>query len=159
MEMVKLDELVEGQIDLFTSDDVSYIYERDDTEPLMILGDAGLLRQAITNLLQNAIDSLREHNVATPQIYISLDHSDGEVSVEIRDNGPGFPDMNLDDLLEPYVTTRDKGTGLGLAIVSKIVQDHSGLLALKNDDQGGAVVVLTFPRDNDAQSGGKNLGR
>jgi two-component system nitrogen regulation sensor histidine kinase NtrY len=57
------------------------------------------------------------------------------------------------------VTTREKGTGLGLAIVSKIVQDHNGTLALKNDDQGGAVIVLIFPSDNDAQSGGKNLGR
>ena len=66
--------------------------------------------------------------------------------------------MNLDDLLEPYVTTRDKGTGLGLAIVSKIVQDHNGTLALKNDNQGGAVVVLTFPSDNDGQSSVKNLG-
>ena len=159
METVKLDELVEGQIDLFASDDISYNYEHDDNTSFTILGDAGLLRQAITNLLQNAKDSLREHNVATPQIYVSLAYSDGEISITIRDNGPGFPDMNLDDLLEPYVTTRDKGTGLGLAIVSKIVQDHNGTLALKNDNQGGAVVVLTFPSDNDAQSSVKNLGR
>jgi two-component system nitrogen regulation sensor histidine kinase NtrY len=116
------------------------------------LGDAGLLRQAITNLLQNANDSLREHNVVTPQINISLAYNDGEISVTIKDNGPGFPDMNLDDLLEPYVTTRDKGTGLGLAIVSKIVQDHNGMLGLKNDNQGGAVVVLTFQSDNDVQN-------
>ncbi|MDB2390102.1 PAS domain-containing sensor histidine kinase [Alphaproteobacteria bacterium] len=159
METVKLDELVEGQIDLFASDDVSYSYEHDEDTSFTILGDAGLLRQAITNLLQNAKDSLREHNVATPQIYISMNYSDGEIAVKIRDNGPGFPDMNLDDLLEPYVTTREKGTGLGLAIVSKIVQDHNGTLALKNDDDGGAEVVLTFPSDNDAQSGAKNLGR
>ena len=158
METVKLDELVEGQIDLFASDDISYNYEHDDNTSFTILGDAGLLRQAITNLLQNAKDSLREHNVATPQIYVSLAYSDGEISITIRDNGPGFPDMNLDDLLEPYVTTRDKGTGLGLAIVSKIVQDHNGTLALKNDNQGGAVVVLTFPSDNDGQSSVKNLG-
>ena len=159
MEPVKLDELVEGQIDLFASDDVSYSYDHDDNAPYIIMGDAGLLRQAITNLLQNAKDSLREHNVATPQIYISLAYGAGEITVVIKDNGPGFPDMNLEDLLEPYVTTREKGTGLGLAIVSKIVQDHNGTLALKNDDQGGAVIVLTFPSDNDAQSGGKNLGR
>lgn len=149
MEPVKLDELVEGQIDLFASDDVSYSYEHDDNVPA-ILGDAGLLRQAITNLLQNAKDSVREHNVATPKIYIALTYSDGEVSVVIKDNGPGFPDMNLEDLLEPYVTTREKGTGLGLAIVSKIVQDHNGTLMLKNDERGGAVIVLTFASDNDA---------
>ncbi|WP_348720906.1 PAS domain-containing sensor histidine kinase [uncultured Candidatus Puniceispirillum sp.] len=159
METVKLDELVEGQIDLFASDEVSYNYERDETVSFTILGDAGLLRQAITNLLQNAKDSLNEHNVATPEIHISLAYSDGEINVMIKDNGPGFPDMNLDDLLEPYVTTREKGTGLGLAIVSKIVQDHNGSLTLKNDIQGGAIVVLTFPSDNDAQSSGKNLGR
>ena len=152
METVKLDELVEGQIDLFASDGVSYNYEHDDNTSFTILGDAGLLRQAITNLLQNANDSTREHNVVTPQINISLAYNDGEISVTIKDNGPGFPDMNLDDLLEPYVTTRDKGTGLGLAIVSKIVQDHNGMLVLKNDNQGGAVVVLTFPSDNDVQN-------
>ena len=70
---------------------------------------------------------------------------DGFVVVSIADNGPGFPDMDLSQLLEPYVTKREKGTGLGLAIVSKVVQDHSGTLVLANAPGGGAVVTIRIP--------------
>ncbi len=50
--------------------------------------------------------------------------------LDIRDNGKGFPKENRQQLLEPYVTTREGGTGLGLPIVAKIFEDHGGTLSL-----------------------------
>ena len=54
--------------------------------------------------------------------------------------------MDIAQLLEPYVTTRQKGTGLGLAIVSKIMDDHAGHMELGVADGGGASVKLSFKR-------------
>ena len=112
----------------------------------MIICDTGLLRQAVTNLLQNAQESLIEHNVKSPQITLLLQETDEGTVLTVNDNGPGFPDMDIAQLTEPYVTTRQKGTGLGLAIVSKIMDDHAGRMELGMSDGGGASVKLSFKR-------------
>ena len=114
----------------------------DASAAYIILGDAGLLRQAVSNLIQNAVDSLRESRTKTPRVELSIGKQAGPVTLKVRDNGPGYPEMDRKKLLEPYVTHRAKGTGLGLAIVSKIVQDHAGTLELVNADDGGACAII-----------------
>ena len=115
-----------------------------------LICDDGLLRQAITNLLQNAIDALGESKTKNKQIYIELLQNDHHITIKMTDNGPGLPEDKIADLTEPYVTLRENGTGLGLAIVNKIIEDHSGELVLGNatdeDDLKGAVVQLIFQR-------------
>ena len=75
------------------------------------------------------------------------------IAITLADNGPGFPEMDLGKLLEPYVTTRQKGTGLGLAIVSKIMEDHGGNMQLGKADSGGALVCLKFPIHTTTRNG------
>ena len=143
MEELSLAELAHGQVALFETQKVEFSTDLDkDPDGGMVMGDAGLLRQALTNIIQNAIDSLSGARVAEPQIRLALSVNDGQVCLEVSDNGPGFPKKGRSSLLEPYVTGRDKGTGLGLAIVGKIVQDHSGELELADADDGGAKVVI-----------------
>ena len=143
MEELSLAELAHGQVALFEAQKVEFSTDLDtDPDGGMVMGDAGLLRQALTNIIQNAIDSLSGARVAEPQIRLALSVNDGQVCLEVSDNGPGFPKKGRSSLLEPYVTGRDKGTGLGLAIVGKIVQDHSGELELADADDGGAKVVI-----------------
>ena len=138
--------IVNGQISLFAGRDLSLDVEIDDANnDYATICDAGLVRQALTNLLQNAKDSLDEHRTATPTIRIKLQSEDDMIAIKVTDNGPGFPEMDFEKLIEPYVTTRQKGTGLGLAIVSKIMEDHSGTMHLGNADNGGALVCLKFP--------------
>ncbi|MGA0912133.1 MAG: ATP-binding protein [Candidatus Puniceispirillaceae bacterium] len=138
--------IVNGQISLFAGRDLSLDVEIDDANnDYATICDAGLVRQALTNLLQNAKDSLDEHRTATPTIRIKLQSEDDMIAIIVTDNGPGFPEMDFEKLMEPYVTTRQKGTGLGLAIVSKIMEDHSGTMHLGNADNGGALVCLKFP--------------
>jgi len=137
--------IVNGQISLFAGRDLSLDVEIDDANnDYATICDAGLVRQALTNLLQNAKDSLDEHRTATPTIRIKLQSEDDMIAIIVTDNGPGFPEMDFEKLIEPYVTTRQKGTGLGLAIVSKIMEDHSGTMHLGNGDNGGAWVCLKF---------------
>ncbi|MDC3293197.1 PAS domain-containing sensor histidine kinase [Alphaproteobacteria bacterium] len=154
MDRHSLLEIVNGQISLFASKDLSLGVEIDDAkQDYTTICDAGLVRQALTNLLQNAKDSLQEHHVAAPSIRISMASEDDMIAITLADNGPGFPKMDLGKLLEPYVTTRQKGTGLGLAIVSKIMEDHGGNMQLGKADGGGALVCLKFPIHTTTRNG------
>jgi two-component system nitrogen regulation sensor histidine kinase NtrY len=113
--------------------------------------DGRQLGQALTNLLQNAIESVESRLVgeSVPQpghIKVSLINDAGLVTIAVVDNGKGLPSGERERLTEPYVTTRAKGTGLGLAIVKKIMEDHHGRLELDDVPDGGAVVKLIFPQ-------------
>jgi two-component system, NtrC family, nitrogen regulation sensor histidine kinase NtrY len=112
--------------------------------------DRRMLRQALTNLLQNATDAvaMREGVAGDDGGSISLRvQSDGnEIRVIVTDNGVGLPQEDRARLTEPYVTHKPKGTGLGLAIVKKIMEDHGGRLTLDDRSDGpGAVATLVLP--------------
>ena len=114
------------------------------TEPLpQINGDPKLLRQVFHNLLQNAQDALS--NQVTPMIMVRTGVESGFVLLRVIDNGCGFPPEILPRVFEPYVTTKIKGTGLGLAIVKKIMEEHRGLVEIRNIDEGGACVCVKLP--------------
>ncbi len=118
--------------------------------PVRLLLDQHQIGQALTNLLQNAIDAIqgRPPSDSEPlppgRIVVRVAEEAGRVVLAVEDNGKGLPSDMRDRLTEPYVTTRAKGTGLGLAIVKKIMEDHGGELVLGDRPGGGAVVKLVF---------------
>jgi two-component system nitrogen regulation sensor histidine kinase NtrY len=115
-----------------------------------IVCDERQAAQALTNLLQNAADSLNTRLARNPEppgeIRIRVEEQEETVSIAIEDNGLGLPSENRERLTEPYVTTRAEGTGLGLAIVKKIMEDHGGRLELADCKPNGARVTLIFPK-------------
>jgi two-component system nitrogen regulation sensor histidine kinase NtrY len=119
---------------------------------VMLMCDERQVGQALTNLLQNAADSIqaRAANEAAAgraykgRIRASLRQRRRRVEVIVEDNGIGLPKDLGRDITEPYVTTRAEGTGLGLAIVRKIMEDHGGELTLEDREEGGARVSLLF---------------
>ena len=152
MQPVSLRELAIGQVALFEGQGVAIEASLGAKDvPAMVIGDAGLLRQALTNIIQNAMDSLGGAGLEKPRIDLELTSHEGVFKLAVTDNGPGFPDMDRARLVEPYVTKRDKGTGLGLAIVSKIVQDHGGELELQDAKGGGARVVINLPQYDESE--------
>lgn len=108
----------------------------------MILGDRMRLEQVIINLLRNALDATK--TAANPKIEIILAAGD-QVVLTVRDNGQGIED--LDELFEPFYTTKQPGdgVGLGLAISSGIVNDLGGRLTARNATDGGAVFEVALP--------------
>jgi len=142
-----LSDIIAGQFELIQVEYPDIHFRRNvPDEPIMIDGDAGLIRQALTNILQNAAEALAESKQQSdPAIELAVKMQKSQVQITVLDNGPGFPEMNLDELIEPYVTTREKGTGLGLSIVQKIIQDHNGRLRLDNIQEGGAQVMIELP--------------
>ena len=129
--------------------DIEFERRFPDDEP-EVLCDEQLIGQALINLLQNAVDSIRgraaqaENALPKGKITVEICEDNSGVLVEVSDNGKGLPEEGRDSLAEPYVTTREKGTGLGLAIVKKIMEDHGGGLVLADRDGGGARVTLVF---------------
>ncbi|MEN8196825.1 MAG: ATP-binding protein, partial [Pseudomonadota bacterium] len=118
-------------------------------DPVYATCDGRQMGQVVTNLVQNAAESMdrRKGGEDGPRVILRLQEEDGRAVVEVEDNGPGLPVEGRDKLIEPYVTTRKKGTGLGLAIVRKILEDHGGSLILGDAEGGGALVRAEFARD------------
>ena len=147
-----LRDLILGQVQLFANNEqnVALSFDYDKAASDMVSVDEGLMRQAVNNLLQNALNVLTENHVEEARIDISIISKIDDVELTIADNGPGFPDMDLTKLFEPYMTTRDKGTGLGLAIAQKIINDHGGQIRLANQKQGGAIVRIIMPIEKGA---------
>jgi signal transduction histidine kinase len=67
------------------------------------------------------------------------------IQLEVTDNGDGIPADLLDNLFEPYVTTKTRGTGLGLAVVKKIVEEHGGVVMADNLPDSGARFIIRLP--------------
>ena len=128
--------------------------------------DSRQLGQALTNLLQNAVESIDARiaadgeNPERGRIVVAIRRNGRQIDIDVIDNGVGLPQNDRDRLTEPYVTSRkEKGTGLGLAIVKKIMEDHGGELILQDRAEGGALVRLTFtaegPHDDDEGVGSR----
>ena len=109
-------------------------------EALAVEADDQLLRQVLFNLLINAIQAAD----ANGSIQL-LVHRAGaaEAVLEVRDDGPGVPPENRQEIFKPYFTTHQKGTGLGLAVVQQIVLAHGWEITCLANEPRGAVFRIT----------------
>ncbi len=135
------------------------------TERIVFTLDRRQIGQAVTNLLQNAVEAIQgrepQGDGALPpgEVVVRVGIADSRPFVNVIDNGKGLPIEDRDRLAEPYVTTRVKGTGLGLAIVKKIMEDHGGELTLGDRPDGsGANVSLIFPAVGARKAGEAEAG-
>ena len=112
------------------------------TTPVMVMGDRVRIEQVMINLLRNAVDATQ----AVKEAQIDIVLAAGETAtLTVRDNGHGLKD--IDNLFEPFYTTKQPGdgVGLGLAISSGIVNDLGGRLTARNASGGGAVFEVQLP--------------
>ena len=136
--------------------------EREVTLPaapgdiVVVEGDPVLLRQAVSNLLRNAV----RHNVAGGGVELGLARAGDRARLLLSNDGPLVPAEHLTALREPFVRgagrgrTRGDGHGLGLAIVSAVADAHDGVLELSANPSGGLSVVLDLPARSGEPEGG-----
>jgi signal transduction histidine kinase/DNA-binding NarL/FixJ family response regulator len=129
-------------------------------EELAINLDPALVRQVFTNLSRNAVDAMR----GAGRIDVTMDRVDGTeeaaktgqpiasgdfVRIAFQDSGPGIDLRHLDQVFDPYFSTKQKGAqkgmGLGLTIVHSIVKKHGGFVWIDSPSDGGCRVYLYFP--------------
>jgi len=121
-------------------------------EPMPARFDRRLISQALTNVIKNASEAIAavppdESSKGIIRVFAAREGDD--IVIDVVDNGIGLPTEKRSQLLEPYVTTREKGTGLGLAIVGRIIEEHGGVIELHDaadrfPGQRGAWVRIRF---------------
>ena len=114
--------------------------------PIMLEGERFFLRQAVANLLQNAV----EFTPPRGSIQVALDREDGKIALEVRDTGPGVPDFALRKVFDRFYSltrpdTGRKSSGLGLTFVREVALLHKGDVRLENCAGGGARAILHLP--------------
>jgi len=108
--------------------------------PLIIDADEAMLRQALFNLVLNAVQAVEPGG----EIQVRAQKTGaGEVSIEICDNGPGVSAENVEEIFKPYFTTHKKGTGLGLAVVRQIVLAHGWDIDCLPNQPKGAIFRIS----------------
>jgi two-component system OmpR family sensor kinase len=116
--------------------------------PVAVLGDAGALRRALLNLVENGV----KYTPAAGRVEISVAEVGGDVVVAVEDTGPGIDPRDTARIFEPFVrldTARDResgGSGLGLAIARSIIVAHRGSLAVERRDPSGSRFTIHLPR-------------
>jgi two-component system C4-dicarboxylate transport sensor histidine kinase DctB len=102
------------------------------------------LEQVIVNLLQNALDAVKDH--AAPRIIVETEADAAGVAIAVMDNGPGVPEDIERELFTPFRSTKTSGLGLGLVISRDIVAEFAGSLEYAPPAAGGARFVVRIPR-------------
>ena len=113
-----------------------------------VSGDAGLLRQALLNLIRNAAEAASSNGHPGEVVVCGSEEASGGrrwQRVAVRDNGGGIASGDLDKIFVPFFTTKSSGTGLGLPVVQKIALQHGGRVEARNQAQGGAEFNLWLP--------------
>ncbi len=115
---------------------------------IKIICDYEQISRVILNLIKNSIESIREKaqkiKIFDKIIDIEIIRRSDYIVIEISDNGVGFRDQQIKELIRPYYTTKQKGSGLGLSIVNKIINDHNGSIKF-NSIKVGAKVQINLP--------------
>ena len=150
-----LDKLVHEIVDLYRAQEsgVEIVLTTDPTMP-WVEADVGRVRQMLHNLIRNAIEALYGKSDGRIDVHVSGAEIDGVeiIQIKVEDNGPGFSMGSVDQVFDPYVTTKPKGTGLGLAIVKKLVEEHVGSIRAENRKDGGAMISIRLPVNDAARA-------
>ena len=145
-EVFDVSKLIDETLEFLKRDKDSFQVLVEHNGNTFIEADIKRIRQVLNNVFTNTIDALKSEShpiikIRTkPVIYQSNEY----LVLEVKDNGHGFENNLLDSVFEPYITTKNKGTGLGLPIVKKIIEEHKGLISIKNNKEKGATLSIFF---------------
>lgn len=139
-----INELVEAVCsfheNVFAERNVTLHKELDSNCPILRF-DPDQIRQVLINLVQNAIDSMPDGGA----LRITTQAQDDHVAITVADEGHGMSEDVLDNLFQPFYTTKVGGTGLGLSVSQKIVQDHGGDITVESEPGAGSVLTIVLP--------------
>ena len=122
--------------------------ERDFDRSLPpVLADKIQLEQVLLNLIANASDAMSEspHAHEKRKIILRTRVTDHGIQVAVRDFGPGIDPAKLDDIWQPFFTTKNTGMGMGLSISRSIIEAHGGRIWAENNPDGGATFFIELP--------------
>ena len=144
-----LDEVLALYQNAFSLDRISVSIEKAPNL-LPIKGDRVRLQQVLMNLIANAMDAMAN----SPQKAFSFETSQSEemVKVSVSDTGSGVKMSDIDQIFDPFYTTKDDGMGIGLRLCESIIEEHGGRIWAENNPDGGTTFCFTlkvFSEGND----------
>jgi two-component system, sporulation sensor kinase E len=117
------------------------ICDNIDSSPIYVEGNEDQLKQAILNLVLNAIEAMPDGG----RLSIATRKDPDQAIIEVGDTGLGIPEEIQDDIFDFYFTTKEEGTGLGLPIVARIVEFHRGGMDLESTEGEGTKFTVELP--------------
>ncbi len=114
-------------------------------KPIMVTLDAQRMRQALMNLVKNAIEAMQGQNTMA-RLDIGVEEKGRKVLIWVKDTGPGISPGIMQDLFEPFASTKPGGTGLGLAFVQQVAAENNGRVWAQNVPEGGAIFYVELNR-------------
>jgi len=121
---------------------INFEYQNDK---VLFNCDSEQISRVFFNLIKNSVESIHERHSKNAdfakKIDIAIVNKSDYIEFVISDNGIGFSEKNLKNILKPYFTTKSKGSGLGLSIVNKIINDHNGEIKFIQQEFGAKIIV------------------
>src|SRR5437899_567840 len=125
--------------------DVTVVTEID-SDGCRVMADRVQLLQVLLNLTMNGFEAMSVIRSDARRLIIRAGRNgNGEICISVRDSGSGFPGGLVEQLFEPFFSTKAEGTGMGLAIARSIIQAHGGTLSGENCEDGGACFTVCLP--------------
>ena len=137
-----IDDIKEVLIPFFNAKNIKYNFEIE--ENLIINIDYIRMKQVILNIIKNAVEACAP-NKGTVSTTVFKDTD--SLYIYVKDNGLGMSKETLENILEPFYTTKEKGTGLGVSLSKEIIESHKGELSYSSVINKGTVCKITLPLD------------
>ncbi|MCP3944352.1 MAG: PAS domain-containing protein [Desulfobacteraceae bacterium] len=144
--LVKIESLISHSLKLVTHDLDKKSIEtivNIRTDKTTFMTDPDRINQILLNLYMNAINAMDDGGKLVVDLLNSPDH--GGIEIHVTDNGCGIDKKYLDDVFDPYFTTRPEGTGLGLSIVHRIVENLKGEIRVESSKKNGTRFMIRLP--------------
>jgi signal transduction histidine kinase len=114
----------------------------------VVEGDADRLHQVLLNIVINAIQAMPDGGKIEIECHKVDSHADGQLRIDITDNGPGIAPENFARIFEPFYSTKSQGTGLGLTTAREIINEHKGKIELESALGKGTSFHITLPSNS-----------
>ncbi|MFT4416190.1 ATP-binding protein [Fredinandcohnia humi] len=110
-------------------------------EGIFTKGKKNEFKQAILNIMKNSVEAINKNGKLTVRAY----QKNSNLYIEIKDNGIGMSQKQVEQLGTPYYSTKDKGTGIGLTVTYKIIRDMKGKISVQSKKEVGTVFIIELP--------------
>jgi nitrogen fixation/metabolism regulation signal transduction histidine kinase len=114
-----------------------------EPQSLELAADPELIEQVLINLLLNALHAVKGRKKAQIDLDARLDGR-GKILLQVKDNGPGIPEENLEKIFIPFYSTKEGGSGIGLSLSRQIMRLHNGFIGVHSDPKVETVFTLRF---------------
>ena len=142
-QVFNLNDSIKHVSSLYSANDKLHIDISPHTDTIMIKADKTQINRLLTNLIQNAIQSVPENRIA--EIEIATREEEGKVILSVKDNGSGIPESMTSKIFTPNFTTKTSGTGLGLAMCKGIVEKLEGRIWFETKENVYTIFFVELP--------------